>query len=692
MNHTAAIVRRHWMPLLGLNSVLLAATIFSVTYLADQIFSPVWMAKAKLTIPVKDGNLNSNLGTLGNLKDSSQILSSKVNPLQTQSEILTSDAVMDRVLEADPQRSLYSTIKSYRQLFEVTLNDDQSAVIALEAGGSSPELALRRMQNLLEFYQQRLDELRRRDADAREKFAQDELERARQNLIQAQNELANFQQSTGLINSRAQTQSLIESINQLKTQKTQIMAEAEGREIQAKMAAAYLGTTPEQAMNSLRLAENKEYQALREKLSQVEIALAETRSQYTDESPQVQSLLMKHQELSRKLNEQIAAAIPGINAKSVDTTLGGNGSDSRIGIITELIGSQTTAKGLEQQAAQLQAQVDKFSAELNSIAQNQAQLSELQRKYNVAEGVYKGIIAQVNQAKINTFNSHPNVQLIDGPTLDPEPLKPNRNLLALGGILASIFGSIGLVSFLESRDPLLSPKDLQKVEFPLVLSISRLKLPELGWELEANAEREFQRLASVFSSLVLENHRLMVTSATFGEGKTTVALGLAMALIKLGFRVLVVDGDLHQAQMSRRLGHSRTDIEGSSQQHLIPVYPGLDLMPAPIMSKDKIGEFFARGSFERRLSSVQKSGGYDYVLVDSAPVSLASETALMSTVVDNVLFVVRPGTSDRYSVMDSFEQLAQHHAQIKGLVVNGVESRTEVYRYGRKRELLEAEL
>jgi len=59
---------------------------------------------------------------------------------------------------------------------------------------------------------------------------------------------------------------------------------------------------------------------------------------------------------------------------------------------------------------------------------------------------------------------------------------------------------------------------------------------------------------------------------------------------------------------------------------------------------------FLRGSFEQCLKVAQDSGCYDYVLVDSAPVGLASETNLMGTV-RNVLFVVRSGTSDRYPVM-----------------------------------------
>jgi Mrp family chromosome partitioning ATPase len=358
-------------------------------------------------------------------------------------------------------------------------------------------------------------------------------------------------------------------------------------------------------------------------------------------------------------------------------------------MIAELIKTQTTAKGLQQQASQLQSQVNKLTSELSSISKNQAQLTDLQRKYEIAEGIYKGIIAQFQESKTSPFNTYPNVQTINESTVDPKPSEPKLWLIALGGILASIFGSIALVSFLESRKPLLGAKDLQQMEFPVLGRISRLKRPNMERYLEAEIDVDFQRLAAAVSCLMLENNRLMVTSATFGEGKTTVTLGLALALVNFGFRVLVVDGDLRQAEMSRRLKRPQLEVKGNSK--LVSVYPGLDLLPAPHIPKNKIGEFFARGSFERYLSAIQGSGNYDYVLVDSAPVGLATETSLMSEVVHNVLFVVRPGTSDRYSVMDGFEQFTQHNARIRGLVVNGVESRTEGYRYRCQPELLEAE-
>lgn len=170
-------------------------------------------------------------------------------------------------------------------------------------------------------------------------------------------------------------------------------------------------------------------------------------------------------------------------------------------------------------------------------------------------------------------------------------------------------------------------------------------------------------------------------------------IGLALTLIKLGFKVLVVDGDIHRAELSNRLQLGRRESTMIAQPiALNTVAPGLSALAAPTISRDEICKYFVRGDFQQQLDAIQETGEYDYVLVDCAPVSVASEMASISSAVRNFLFVVQPGKSGRYSVISSLEQLKQYDAQIKGLVVNGVDSRpTNYYRYGIKQPLLEAQ-
>lgn len=221
------------------------------------------------------------------------------------------------------------------------------------------------------------------------------------------------------------------------------------------------------------------------------------------------------------------------------------------------------------------------------------------------------------------------------------------------------------------------------MELPVLVRIPRFKQPLMALKPESETEVELQRLASAISLMPLENRRLMVSSSTFGEGKTTVTLGLAIALIDLGFRVLIVDGDFRKAELSQRLGYSQKVASNSS---LVPVQvrPSLDLMPTLPRQDGRIVEFVARGGFERSLRAIQAAGNYDYVIVDSAPVGLTSESALMAAALTNVLLVVRLGISDRYMVHETLEQLTRHNAQIMGLAINGVETRTEGYLYKRE--------
>jgi uncharacterized protein involved in exopolysaccharide biosynthesis/Mrp family chromosome partitioning ATPase len=679
MSNVTAIVRRHWKPLLVLNGALFAATVSIALY-----WPRTWTATAKVILPNVTGGLDASLGTLGNLRDGGNGFSQEVNPPTIQATILKSDDVIQRVWMEDPEKDLYKRLDQYASLFKVSPKD-QSTVIEIEVKGSSAASAQTRAQSLLAAYQARLNELRQDDAAVREKFSREELVASQRNLAQAQLALSKFKQATGLVNVSEQTKALATSISTLAAAQAQALGEGKAAEIRSKVLAARIGMTPEEAFSSLRLGENKEYQAIRQKLSEVEIVLTDARGIYTDKNERVQSLVLRREELLKALRQELSKAFPQGAAQGMDTTLGGNNNrDARIDLIVQLIEAESTGNGAKQQAAQIQQQLDKFNTNLRSFGKNEAQLLELERKYNITEGVYKGLVAQIEQAKISAFNSYPNVQTLDRPYTDPKPTNPKKILIMLGGVLGSIFGSLALALGLESRNPLFGPKDLQTVELPVLGRISKLEKPAPQAEIAlAKEDLTFQRLASSISIMPLENRRLLVTSSTFGEGKTSVTLGLALALNNLGFRVLLVDGDFYKADLSGRFAVEQEPATSlATIGQTIPIRTGLDLLPT-IAKQEKIRQFVVRGGLEMLLNTLQADNHYDYVLVDSPPMSLTSEASLMATFLNNVLFVVRPGISDRYAVAESLEQLTRQNAHTIGLCINGLETRTELYRYGR---------
>lgn len=675
MGKVTAIIARHWKPLVVLNLLVLAATMGKFAR------SPkVWTANAQLILPDTTANLDANLGTLGSLQNGDPGFSSQVNPLKVQVSILTSKALLKRVLESDPEKDQFG-LGSYQQLFNAS-PEENSSIISLQVSASTPELARQRAITLIEVYQQRLNELRKADRTSRQQFSQKDLEDARVRLSQAQMALAQFKQTSGLVNSEAQTQGIVTTMNDLLTVQAKAQAQAQDGRNRVRVLSTRLALTPNQAIRSLGLSENKDYQFVRSKLAEVEANLVQVRSTFTDENPKVQALLEQRDELQRQMQVYIAQSAEGAK---VDTTVASD-TQGRGALIQQLILAESEASGQQRQADLLQSKIEQLQATLKSLPANQARLLELQRQVDVTEGVYKGLVAQVQQTNIDVFNAYPNIQVLDPPTANSRPSSPKLSIAVGSAFLASVVGSVALALLLEGRNPLLSPKDLQTIKFPIVVSIPRLKHSSLPLDLRAEAEVEFQRLASAISLQPLEDRRLLVTSAIMGEGKTTVTLRLAIALADLGFRVLVVDGDFRQATLSQRLGYSQ---QLPTAEQLVQIQAGVDLLPT-LPKQGKIVELLRQGRFEQSLAAAQSANDYDYVLVDTAPVSLTSETALMATIIPNVLFVVRPEVSKRNPVTDSLAQLTQHNAHVLGLVVNGVETQSRTYPYRANGSLVES--
>jgi uncharacterized protein involved in exopolysaccharide biosynthesis/Mrp family chromosome partitioning ATPase len=667
MEKIALIASRHWKALLGFNLL-----VFGVAIGAIATAPKVWTATTRLILPASDGgNLDVNLGTLGSYRNNDPTFSSQVNPLRIQQEILSSEALLENVWRVDPEHTSSSTMPGgYGGYFSVS-PIDQTSIMLLSVDGASPDIAKQRAIVLLNVYQQRLNELRRANNAVRENFSQKQLEQARQRLTEAQAALAQFKQATGLVDSEEQTKGIVGIINALGIAQAQAQAQAQASRNQALALSNHLNLAPDEAIRLLGLDQNEDYKLLRSKLTEIEAKIAELRSIYTEQSPDLERALFERSELRRQLQRYVNQAAGHVRQDPTVTS----GAEGKATLIQQLVLAESEANGQQRQAEQLQRRIVQLTASLRALPVQQAQLMELQRRADVAEGVYKGLVTQLQQSSIDAFNAYPNVQVLDPPKVNP---KPSKKLVTLiNALLASMIGSIALVLLLEARNPLLSPKDLKSIKFPLVVRIPKLRQAESGLDFGNEADVEFHRLASAISLQHLGDHRLLITSAVKGEGKTTVTLRLATALTDLGFRVLMVDGDFRKAELSQRLKYLWNS---TAENQVVQIQQNLDLLPT-LPKQGKIVDLVTRGRFEQYLAIAQRASSYDYILVDSAPVSLTSETALIATVIPNVLFVVRPSISARNPVNDSLEQLAQHNAKVLGLVVNGVETQSLSYPY-----------
>jgi polysaccharide biosynthesis transport protein len=681
MSRIVTIAVRHWKPIVALNAIFLA---IAATFMA--LTPRVWTADAELVLPNSEGQLKASLGKLGDLEAGDAIFTQQVNPLNVLGSVLLSDATLRQVWQTDPEKDQFVSFERYRKLFEVK-PEPESTVLSLKIDASSPELAKQRADKLLQTFQKRLTELRESDATQREQFMKKELETARSRLTRSQNSLSRFQKLSGLVNAPEQTKETVAAIGRLTTTQAEILSQHRASQTQVKTLSARLGLTPAEAMRSLRLGENANYKYVREKLAELDAKLAESRATFTDKTPQVQALVDERADLLAQMNRFIGEAS---GSPTTSATTDGSSSSSSSGInttvgqdsaalIQQLLLAEGNADAQRQQADQLQQKIEQMGLELRSLPAAQARLVELQRQYDIAEGLYNGLIAKVQESRLNAFGGYPSIQILDQPHVDEKPSAPKTLPVLVGVILASIFGSIALALLMESRNPLLSPTDLENSGIPVLATVPMLKRSGLDIRTDLGTTTiEFQRLASAVSMMQLDNRRLMISSATQNEGKTTVTLGLAMALTTLGFRVLLVDGDYRKATLSQRLGYADPDMTLGCDP--VSVRPGLDLLPT-VRRQDEVIEYVAQGGLERSLNVMQVEGNYDYVLIDSPPVCQTCEAALMGAVAHHVVLVARPGVSERYLVQKTLDQFARHRVHLMGLVINGTEALTSPYLY-----------
>ena len=172
--------------------------------------------------------------------------------------------------------------------------------------------------------------------------------------------------------------------------------------------------------------------------------------------------------------------------------------------------------------------------------------------------------------------------------------------------------------------------------------------------------------------------KIIVTSSVPKEGKTTVAINLAVVLAESGANVLLLDCDFRNPSVHRYL-HGEKNLEFSLTSYL-EGEKSLDKdsicrdseLNISYISMDKIPPNPAEVLGLKRMEELIEDAGkqYDYVICDTPPVGVVTDAALLSRCFDGVLFVIRQNYTTRNEVHAAKQNLDRVHAKIIGSVLN----------------------
>ncbi len=347
----------------------------------------------------------------------------------------------------------------------------------------------------------------------------------------------------------------------------------------------------------------------------------------------------------------------------------------------ELVGTDDAAE-----RADLQSQIDDLEA------QNQAERSALQSNLALYQSEMSSL--QVSQRITRTGGA----QIIDNATVPDEPFEPQPLRNSVLGLVVGLMLGVGLAFLFETLDERIRTKDdLERVSgWPAIGLIPIIRGATNGEHdlatLEAPtspAAESYRSLRTAVQFIGLERPlgTIQITSAKSGEGKTTTAANLAVALAQAGQRVILLDADLRKPRLHKEFGINPTDagftsmlldsqlrsdaLHRTSVSNLVVVPCG---PPPPNPS-----ELLSLGATRRVLTMLADE--CDVLVIDSPPVLPVTDPLILSGYVDGVLVVADSRSANRKDLTRTRELLDQVNANVIGISVNQV-SADQRYGYG----------
>jgi capsular exopolysaccharide synthesis family protein len=306
-----------------------------------------------------------------------------------------------------------------------------------------------------------------------------------------------------------------------------------------------------------------------------------------------------------------------------------------------------------------------------------------------------------------------NIRVVDSAVEPAAPIRPRVIIYVLGGLAAGLLIGLALVWLRDQLDSSLKTPD--EIETTLAVTfLGMLPMHETVRNGEAKRRRRSRREpdAQGLPELIAHDHPasgfaeaarsirtnltfmspdkpfrvVLVTSAAPAEGKTTTACCLAIALAQAGQRVCIVDCDLRRPRLHRifdRAGDAGVTnvlvgdatlaevVKPTMVENLFSVPTGsLPPNPADVLHSTRFGAFLK-----------ELGQRFDRVIVDSPPLVAVTDSAIISTVVDGTIVVVRSFKTTRQIAQQGLRSLRDVDARIVGVVLNAVDLRRHEYNY-----------
>ena len=358
-------------------------------------------------------------------------------------------------------------------------------------------------------------------------------------------------------------------------------------------------------------------------------------------------------------------------------------------------------RNLEIQRNSLSSQYGKYAGRVSTTPEQERILNQIGRQQDVKSGLYLMLLQKREENSISLASTADKGRLID-PPLPGGKVSPNvATIMLVGGLLGLAIPALAFFLIQLLRYKIEGHEDVtERTKLPILADVpvasesAKTKADIVVHENKNNQMEEiFRSLRTNLQFMLHENEKvIMFTSTTSGEGKTFNAANLAVSFALLGKKVVLVGLDIrkprlaelfeikdHQHGITPLLTHEHPTAE-MVRENILPsgVNNNLDLLMAGPIPPNPT-ELISRSSLDDIINILKEQ--YDYVLIDTAPVGLVSDTLQIGRVANATIYMCRADFTPK-SAFDLINDLAaEKKLPNMAIVLNGIDMSKKKYGY-----------
>ena len=633
----------------------------------------------------------------------------------TQLKVLKSSEILKRVIDklgwegsemdkAELVEVLRSSLE-VSQIADLSRDDKavQTKIIQTVYYNPSPTESQRVLEAIKEVYlEYNLEQQEKRLKDGLT-FIEKQIPKAQRELNKAEAAVTELSKKYSVVDPEQEAIALKQNIQDIAVERATLKAQRSETTGNYQALQQQLGLSPETAVNLSRLSQSSRYQNLLDKLQTIELELATKRTQHQENSPVIQDLTERRQgqkELLKAEARNILGKVPA-NFETVLESVGTPGQlvSSDTEFINEITKAQANLDGIAEREVALRATEESLRNRLTEFPELISRYKDLTQEAQVRREALHRLREAKQELEIELNRGGFNWQVIEPPQLGI-PIGANlKKDLLLSLVVASFLG-ISTAFVREAIDQRISSlKEAERqTKLPLLGSTPALSLPSGGRFItkvpffsEETSEPQSseviqwqpfrEALDVVYENLKLSGltstlRSLAVTSATAGEGKSTLTLGLALSVARHQQRVLVIDADLRRPSLHKSFGLQNnsglTDylagtIDKPEVEQIFIQGEHIDLITSGSGTEDPV-KLLSSSRFQNLIE--QYARDYDLILVDTPPTIGMVDAIKISSICDSVLLTMRLNQIKSSELLEAEALLSK--LNVLGVVANDV--------------------